>query len=324
MEENQTQNIAFVYQTKKQIHDLALTAKEKNSYVKNNHKFFPCARFSSASIPVAKLVQGNIKLSTDTLKLQLLVREKIAQRSIEEVQRCIEDFQIAFTLEEYMRMLGYSDDEILNFDRRANVMRNINNALQLLQNTMFMIKTGRNYYRFCLFPFVCKTDTMFSLRVSKEYVSAILLACKVDKRGNICPLLTRFSKQIYTLGSTNSILVLYYLETRYSMQTNRNNKVHNRISIGKLAEFLTLPKTKAEVKRRGSTNYYREMVKPVITALDDLSERGLITYSLQNSGDNAPLAKLRIREYRRNPEAFLKLMVHFTCHGLNDDFHQLP
>lgn len=315
-------DIARVYQDRMQMHDFALTVNEKHLRMVNNLKLYKCASNVEAIIsPEAyKSIDCNAcKFTCDTLKIELLIREKISHTNTIELERRKDNFGIVIHLEEYMTLIGYSNDEIGNYAKRARVKANIRISLTLLQYTQFHTKNAGHMIRFrilCNFE-EGKTGSNFKITVAPEYLQFIISSCRHYKNGKISKgMLTSFSRKIYMLDDVNLILIMYYLEKRYSMKVNRNNKLHNRITLGTLAEFLILPATINEVKEAHSTNYFREMIFPVLKALDKLSAKGYITYKLYEAISGKEVTDDRLIVLKRNPEYCRELVVRYSCKNL--------
>lgn len=312
--------IATVYQTKSKSHDLALTASEKKAKLLSNgmntHKVYPCGNEAIAFLAItAETLKNNCKFNLDVIRLQLLLREKLAMLNINTLKDGLNDTEVSFDICEYMRLIGYDDDDINISSHKANVTRNINKALFMLQHLMFQIGTPRQYVRFCMITTVKRNHDLFTVKFSSEFIQQIILSATKVKNGQPVigqGLFSKFSRSLYSLSDRNELLTLFYLETRFSIRNNARHRVNNRISIGVLADFLSLPKTREEVKQFKTTNYYRTMVEPVVQALLSLQSKGFISFELKDV-DGSIVTEQRIAELKHTPEAFFNVMVVFNC-----------
>lgn len=321
-------NVATIFQTKGQTHDVALTGnaplEDRGQYI------FSCAANAMSRIAkndILPFVEDKVRskpnlFNCDLLRLQLLIREKIAHNSIKTIAEIISSnrlLPVTFDVGEYMRLAGYSDTDIAQSSTKANVVRNINKALLVLEKMQFAIPLKRNSFcRFHVIAATVKSGDVFTLKISPDFLQLVVSSAIYQKHKENAlgrGLYSKFSRAIYELNSCTEMKVLYYLETHYSMLANHRKNVHNHITIGSIARFLCLPASKEAVRSRKTTNYYRLMVQPVIKALESLKVKGLIDYSLQEEGK--PVSDSRFLELKHSPELLLKVVVLFKSVSLD-------
>lgn len=321
-------NVVTIYQTKKQTHDVVLTG----STPLEDKGYYRCSCAANAMSIIAKadivpFIECNVRgkpnlFSCDLLRLQLLIREKIAHNSIKAIAEIISNnrlLPVTFDVSDYMSLAGYSDTDIANSSTKANVIRNINKALLILEKMQFAVPLNhRSFCRFHVIAATIKSGDVFTLKISPDFLQLIVSSAMYQKHKENAlgrGLYSKFSRAIYELNNCTEIKVLYYLETHYSMVANSRKNVHNRITIGAIAKFLCLPISREEVRSRNTTNYYRLMIQPIIKALDSLSNKGLIQYSLLE--DDKPVSDSRFLGLKHSPEMFLKVVVLFASINLD-------
>lgn len=303
-------SIGIVYQTKGKTLDTALSAKESSSKVYNNIKLYHCLGDSYAEVDLnGNLTAQKVKFNTDVFRLQLLIRDKLSQFSIRELSESTGNLEITFDVDEFMHLVGYTTG--YTAIDKANTVRNINNGLAILQHMLYHIGNRRNYYRFIIISSVKKLGDVFTVKLSQEFIALIVESCRYGPNNKLGKgLFTKFSRSIYALNNIDDMKVLFYLECHYSMNNNKHKNLHNKLSIGSIANVLLLPKTRSEVK---STNYFMCMVNPVLKSLNRLVNKGLIEYTLYEKNSKEPILEDRLKVLKANPEVFLKANVIYKC-----------
>lgn len=303
-------DVATVYQTRGQTHDLALTVKENKSRLVGDKKIYSCINNAYA------LIDNNVcnRLGIDVLRLQLLIRERLALYNIKKLREDTSKIEVSFDVDEYMRLVGYSNN--YNSTQKANVVRNINNALTILQCMLFRIGNARNYQQFSILDKITKNGDLFKVELKPEFVKLVVASAdkKIkDKVYHGKGLFSKFSRSIYALSNADDIRVLFCLEAHYSIINNVKNSINGRLSISTVNEFLRLPRTKAEVKNANSTNYYKAMIAPTISSLERLKQNGLIDYYLYEKGQDKAIDYERFENLKHVPERMLDLRIHYRC-----------
>ena len=302
--------ISVTYQTRGQILDSALTIKEGHSLVCDNIKNYKCSVDNLwASV---KLSSDMPRLSVHIIRLQLLIRVKLTEKNINYLIENRNSCYVSFDLSEYMRLLAYDEEQIADSTYRKNVARDLKSALNTLHLIVYKVRNGRTITTFNFVNGVEYEPGYYKVRVAPELINLLISSATYTTivRGQTVNKIRRgmyskFTTGLLSLRSINDMLLQFQLDTHASMKNNIRKGTSNTLGVKSIAKFMQLPTEKAQLKNKGLTNYFREMLKPILTSLESLKEAGFIEYYLYEHKREEPLSEVRTKELLAKPELFL-------------------